>query len=290
VIATARIEAADSIHGPPRRPSARPVARGRWSASLALFAVCAVVPALATSALVLGGALLALAAASGALDVAINAEGVRAEGAPGRPLMSPAHTRRRSWSRASSPARCARPAPGRRGLRPGRSGARALRACSARAPVCARCCTCRARWRCWPATALASFIENAWQRRSAVRLETTLGAAAGLAALGPALFSSAAAAGRVAGASRSRSPESRSRDSGRRCARRGCSASPGRRADAAVRGSAVSIVTTIAYLGFLVGPAAVGLLADAASLRAALAAVGELALALAALVRLAPVP
>ena len=32
----------------------------------------------------------------------------------------------------------------------------------------------------------------------------------------------------------------------------------GRGADEAVRGAAVSIVTTIAYLGFLVGPAAVG--------------------------------
>jgi MFS family permease len=52
----------------------------------------------------------------------------------------------------------------------------------------------------------------------------------------------------------------------------------------------VSIVTTIAYLGFLVGPAAVGLLADTASLRAALAAVGGLALLLAALVRIVPGP
>ena len=37
----------------------------------------------------------------------------------------------------------------------------------------------------------------------------------------------------------------------------------GRSADEALRGAAVSIVTTIAYLGFLVGPAAVGLLASA---------------------------
>ena len=36
----------------------------------------------------------------------------------------------------------------------------------------------------------------------------------------------------------------------------------GRSVDEAVRGAAVSIVTTIAYLGFLVGPAAVGLLAE----------------------------
>ena len=40
-----------------------------------------------------------------------------------------------------------------------------------------------------------------------------------------------------------------------------------------VRGAAVSVVTTIAYLGFLVGPAAVGLLANATALRTSLAAV-----------------
>ena len=46
-------------------------------------------------------------------------------------------------------------------------------------------------------------------------------------------------------------------------------------------GSAISVVTTIAYLGFLVGPAAVGLLAGAAGLRAALAGVAGLAVVLA---------
>ena len=62
----------------------------------------------------------------------------------------------------------------------------------------------------------------------------------------------------------------------------------GRHAGPAERASAVSIVTTIAYLGFLVGPALVGLAADALSLRAALGAVAGLALALVVLVRLAP--
>ena len=50
-----------------------------------------------------------------------------------------------------------------------------------------------------------------------------------------------------------------------------------------MRGAAVSIVTTIAYLGFLVGPAAVGLLADATTLRVSLACAGAIALLLAAL-------
>jgi MFS family permease len=57
----------------------------------------------------------------------------------------------------------------------------------------------------------------------------------------------------------------------------------GRSADEAVRGASVSIVTTIAYLGFLIGPAAVGLLADATTLRASLACAGAVALLLAAL-------
>jgi hypothetical protein len=57
----------------------------------------------------------------------------------------------------------------------------------------------------------------------------------------------------------------------------------GRSADEAVRGAAVSIVTTIAYLGFLVGPAAVGLLASATTLETSLAAVAGVALVLAIL-------
>jgi hypothetical protein len=47
----------------------------------------------------------------------------------------------------------------------------------------------------------------------------------------------------------------------------------GRVAAPDARAGAVSIVTTLACLGFLVGPAAVGLLADALLLPAALAAV-----------------
>ena len=62
----------------------------------------------------------------------------------------------------------------------------------------------------------------------------------------------------------------------------------GGHAGAAARASAVSIVTTIAYLGFLVGPAAVGVAADALSLPAALGAVAGLAVLLAVLVRAAP--
>src|SRR4051812_31949215 len=59
--------------------------------AVALFAATVVLPALATSAVALGAALLVLGATSGAVDVAINGEGVRAEAATGRPLMSLGH-------------------------------------------------------------------------------------------------------------------------------------------------------------------------------------------------------
>src|SRR6185437_2552336 len=49
------------------------------------------------------------------------------------------------------------------------------------------------------------------------------------------------------------------------------------------RGAAVSTVTTIAYLGFLVGPAAVGLVSSLASLPKALAGVAAVAVLLAVL-------
>jgi hypothetical protein len=62
----------------------------------------------------------------------------------------------------------------------------------------------------------------------------------------------------------------------------------GRGSTADRRGSAVSVVTTVAYLGFLVGPALVGVAADATSLTAALAGVAGVALLLAALARSAP--
>jgi MFS family permease len=54
------------------------------------------------------------------------------------------------------------------------------------------------------------------------------------------------------------------------------------------RGAAISTVTTIAYVGFLIGPAAVGGVAALTNLRASLTAVAALALALALLAALAP--
>ena len=53
-----------------------------------------------------------------------------------------------------------------------------------------------------------------------------------------------------------------------------------RNVDEAHRGRATSIVTTVSYLGFLLGPVYVGVLADATGLRGAMAAIAALAVAL----------
>src|SRR4051794_9931103 len=68
----------------------------RWGAAalpatMAAFGAAAVLPALASSAAGLSAALLVLGASSGAVDVAINAEGTRSETATGRPILSLAH-------------------------------------------------------------------------------------------------------------------------------------------------------------------------------------------------------
>jgi hypothetical protein len=162
--------------------------------------------------------------------------------------------------------------------------------------------------------ALAFFVENAWQSWGAVHLESDLDASPALGALAPALFAGAAAtsrlgghalvgrfdeillmrAGALAGAAgtivAATAPVAALALAGIVLAGAGISicapilfSLAGRSADESVRGAAVSIVTTIAYLGFLVGPAAVGLLANATTLRASLACAGAIALLLAAL-------
>jgi MFS family permease len=168
-------------------------------------------------------------------------------------------------------------------------------------------------------TALAFFIENAWQSWSAVHLEIDLDAAPSVAALGPALFAASAVAGRLAGhrlASRvggtalvaggallaavgtlgaAIAPTTAPAVAGIAVAGLGTSVCAptlislaGRGAGPGERAAAVSIVTTIAYVGFLVGPAAVGLVADALGLRAALGAISGLAVVLALAARAAP--
>jgi MFS family permease len=162
--------------------------------------------------------------------------------------------------------------------------------------------------------ALAFFVENAWQSWGAVHLESDLDASPALGALAPALFAGAAAVSRLGGhavAGRVReltllrggallgaagtllgalAPAAGLALVGIVIAGAGISicapvlfSIAGRGADEAFRGAAVSVVTTIAYLGFLVGPATVGLLASATTLATSLAAVAGVALALAVL-------
>jgi predicted MFS family arabinose efflux permease len=165
--------------------------------------------------------------------------------------------------------------------------------------------------------ALAFFVEGSWQTWGAVHLQSTLGASAALSAAAPALFAGSAAVGRIAGQAL-RAPERLLLTAAATLAAAGTAvaatasssgvalagiaaaglgtsicaptliAIAGRRARPERRGSAVSVVTTVAYLGFLLGPAAVGVAADATTLRAALAAVAGLALLLALLARRAP--
>jgi MFS family permease len=303
----------------------------RWGApalpaSLAAFAAAAALPGLATSTAGLCAALLVLGATSGAVDVAINAEGVRSEAATGRPVLSLAHGTFSASVVAGSLAAGA--------LRSAGAGPQlvlvlvgvvvvTIAAALLRAPAAAGGRRpAGASLRRLPRTllvlgglcALAFFVENAWQSWGAVHLESDLDASPALGALAPALFAGAAAvsrlgghglAGRVnevallrAGAALGAAgtllgalaPGAALALVGVVVAGAGISicapvlfSIAGRGADEAVRGAAVSIVTTIAYLGFLVGPAAVGLLASATTLGASLAAVAGVAVVLALL-------
>jgi predicted MFS family arabinose efflux permease len=303
----------------------------RWGApalpaSLAAFAAAAALPGLATSTAGLCAALLVLGATSGAVDVAINAEGVRSEAATGRPVLSLAHGTFSASVVAGSLAAGALRSAGAGpqlvlvlvGVVVVTIAAALLRAPAAtggRRPA-------GASLRRLPRTlvvlgglcALAFFVENAWQSWGAVHLESDLDASPALGALAPALFAGAAALSRLGGHSLAgRVNEVTLLRAGAALGAAGtllgalapgavlalvgvvvagagisiCApvlfSIAGRGADEAVRGAAVSIVTTIAYLGFLVGPAAVGLLASATVLRTSLAAVAGVAVVLAML-------
>jgi predicted MFS family arabinose efflux permease len=303
----------------------------RWGApalpaSLAAFAAAAALPGLATSTAGLCAALLVLGATSGAVDVAINAEGVRSEAATGRPVLSLAHGTFSASVVAGSLAAGA--------LRSAGAGPQlvlvlvgvvvvTIAAALLRAPAAAGGRRpAGASLRRLPRTlvvlgglcALAFFVENAWQSWGAVHLESDLDASPALGALAPALFAGAAALSRLGGHSLAgRVNEVTLLRAGAALGAAGtllgalapgavlalvgvvvagagisiCApvlfSIAGRGADEAVRGAAVSIVTTIAYLGFLVGPAAVGLLASATVLRTSLAAVAGVAVVLAML-------
>jgi predicted MFS family arabinose efflux permease len=165
----------------------------RWRApalpaALAAFALAGVLPGLATSTASLGAALLVLGATSGAVDVAINAEGVSSESVTGRPVLSLAHGTFSACVVAGSLAAGA--------LRSAGAGAQlvlvlvgvlvaTVAAALLRAPAAATAqAPTRGSWRRLPRVlvilgglcALAFFVENAWQSWGAVHLETDLDA------------------------------------------------------------------------------------------------------------------
>jgi MFS family permease len=169
--------------------------------------------------------------------------------------------------------------------------------------------------------ALAYWLENAWQSWSAVHLERTLDATPALGALGPAVFAGSMAAGRLlvhrlvrpgveravllGGASVAAlgsalaafAPSVPLALAGLVVAGAGCSVCAptilsvaGRAASEGERATLVGSVTTLMYLGFLVGPAAVGGLADATTLRVSLGGVAVLGVVLAALAAVIRLP
>jgi MFS family permease len=169
--------------------------------------------------------------------------------------------------------------------------------------------------------ALAYWIEGAWQDWGAIHLERTLDAPPAVSALGPALFAAAMTAGRLAGnrllvrwserrllvlgalvaavgtAIAAVTSSVGVALAGIMLAGAGCSVlAPtiigvaGRAAAPRERATVVGSVTTLMYLGFLVGPALVGGLAELATLRASLAAVAALALLLAFLCAVVRLP
>jgi MFS family permease len=166
--------------------------------------------------------------------------------------------------------------------------------------------------------ALAYLVENAWQSWSAVHLDTSLGAAPALASSAPAVFAAAAATGRFSGnalLARVRPVQLLFTGGLVAAVGTGLAATAGSAWVALVgigiaglgtsvcaptiigmagawagperRAGAISTVTTIAYLGFLLGPAAVGAASSAWSLPAALGGVAVLAVFVALLSPLA---
>jgi MFS family permease len=303
--------------------------------AVSLFGVVGALPGLTRSPVELYVALATLGVASGAMDVAINAEAVQQEERSRRPLLHAAHA---AFSAAvvgsslltgSLRALGAGPAIVLAAV----GGAElalawALRGSSTRPPAGSGVRAAPRGLR--PATgllvlgglcALAYWVENAWQSWGAIHLERTLHSSAGVSALGPAAFASAAVCGRLAAQRLARRSSDRVLIAGGAVVgaagtglAAGAASVPvaligivvagagisvcaptiislaGATSPPAERGAAISTVTTIAYLGFVVGPAAVGGLAGLADLRVALGAVAGLAALLALNAALGPLP
>lgn len=292
--------------------------------SVAAFAAAGLLPGFAESPAQLSAALFFFGATSGAMDVAINADAVHEELASGRPLLNLAHAFFSGGVVVSSVAT---------GL---------LRAGGAEPPeifalvavvLLGSAIVMRVGPKRWTPQrgeqprflervpgwvlllgglgALAYWIENAWQSWGAVHLERTLGAEPAASALGPGLFATAMAVGRlsahrlarpgserkvlVAGAAlagvgsviAAAAPSVWLALGGILLAGAGCSVCAptivsiaGAAAAARERATVVGSLTTIMYLGFLVGPAVVGGLAELTTLRISLGSVAALAVLL----------
>ena len=293
---------------------------------VAAFGVTAVLPGLAESPARLALLAFFVGAASGAMDVAINADAVHEEDASGRPLLNLAH------AFFSAAVVCASLATG--ALRWAGASPRAVFAVAGAIVVAAALVMRGAPERPSQPTpagepprffqrvpgwllllgglgAVAYWIENAWQSWGAVHLERTLDAAPAASALGPALFAAAMAAGRVTVHRLARPGSERSVLTlgalvagggsalaavapsipvalvGIVLAGAGCSVCAptivslvGRAARPAERGTAVGSATSLMYLGFIVGPAVVGGVAEATMLRISLGGVAILAVLL----------
>ena len=289
--------------------------------SVAIFGFAGVLPGLATSSWELYAFSLVLGAASGAMDVAINADAVRWEVDTGRPILNLAHACFSAGVVAASLATGL--------LRWGGAGAPLVFALAAAVVLLAALAMRRAAREAWEPPdgerprflepfprwllvigglgAIAFWIEGAWQDWGAVYLERTLDASPAASALAPALFAAAMAVGRlsvhrlarpgseravliagaaIAGAGSALAaiaPSTPVALAGIIVAGAGCSVCAptivslaGRAAGAHERATVVGSVTTLMYLGFLVGPAAVGGLAELTTLAGSLGAVGAL--------------
>lgn len=162
--------------------------------------------------------------------------------------------------------------------------------------------------------AIAYLVENAWQSWGAVHLVTTFGQGPTIGSLAPAFFAGSAMLGRlgsqrllrrgraleglvaagaaiaaVGTATAALAPNAAAALVGIVVAGVGTSVCApsiislaGRHSSPARRAGAVSVVTSVGYLGFLVGPAIVGLVASLVTLRVAFLLIGAFAVVMAA--------
>jgi MFS family permease len=295
---------------------------------LVAYGIAAVFPGLVDSVLGLAVALAVIGALSGALDVGINVAASTVETTGGPRIMQAAHALFSGGflvaAIASGLARSAGVEPAT--LLLGSGIVLVVTAWFNRAyPPVRRAAASSGFHVSWPLVALgavcavAFVVEGGIESWSALFLETVHDASPAVGGLGPGLFAAAMVTGRVVG------QRMEGRIGGRRllvggglvaaCGLGLTALSPappvallglllggagvsiaaptvlgaaGRSASPERRGSSVATVTTIAYLGFIVGPPAFGAVSGAIDLRAGMALLAALALVLAAAAARAP--